>query len=777
MLRDLRYALRSLSRARGFTAVAVLTLALGIGSNLAMFTMLRAAILKPLPFRDPSRLVAVWDNFLPQLPKVGSSAAEFEAVKQQTDLIDAATWYRYIATPLNFTEPGADPVELHAAFTATDFFATLGIAPIAGRTFAAQEPPNSVLLSERIWRGRFSANAAAIGGAMTLSGQVYTIAGVIPDNRRFPDWADVWLPPGPLLGDEITNPLRHALAIVARLKPDVTVPQAGARVETAFRRLAADHPKTSTGFGVRMYGFQDDLTAAVRPALLLLSGAVALVLLIVCANVANLLLARAGFRAKEIAVRIALGAGAGQLLRQLLTESLVLSVIGGLAGVAIAIAGLDFAGANATPDWTTTAFALSVTLASALLFGLAPALQLIRNDPQATIKSSSPPSGGSLLRSSLVVVEFALAMMLAAGAGILVKSVARVMNVDPGYDSRGVLALRVSLPAREEPAPVYRRIVERLRELPGVQAVAMANALPLTPGMAFTKRFSVPGSALVNPDALPTAQSRFVSPGYFETLRIPLRAGRTFTDRDLDQDSVIINESMARRFWPGQDPVGRKYLSGPFGPNPTYSTVIGVVGDVKQMGLESASTMDEYFPDATPRFVLLRGSVDAAVLAASARHAIHVAAPDLPISETILLDEVPAQSTRERRWTMTVLGAFAGVALLLAVIGIYGVMSGTVTQRAREIGVRMALGARPRDVSRMVLRRAAALAMLGLVAGVAGALALRQVLAALVFEVSTSDPWIYASGVAVMIAAALIASWLPARRAARMDPLQALRQD
>jgi predicted permease len=569
------------------------------------------------------------------------------------------------------------------------------------------------------------------------------------------------------------------MAAIARLHAGATPEQAAVRIETLFRRLAADRPKTSTGFGVHVSGLQDDLTASQRPALLLLLGAVALVLLIACANVANLLLARASGRSKEIAVRIALGASVGRLMRQLLTESLLLGALGGVAGIALAkvILGAT-AKVDAPLDITVALFAGAIALASGLLFGVAPALQLVRSDPHGTIKSASLAAGGSsALRGALVVVEFAMALILTAGAGILVKSFLRLMNVDPGFDPKGVLSLRVALDPAQQPEPVFHRLNDRLRELPGVESVAVTNGLPLTPGMAFTKRFNVVGSPLINPDALPGSQTRFVSPDYFRTLRIPLRSGRLFTERDLNQPVVVINESMARRYWPGEDPVGRKYMTDPFGPNPGFSTIIGVVGDVKQTGLDAGATMDEYFLDLTPRYVLMRTRGDPAALSSAARAAIREADAGLPVSDVRPLSKFLTQSAADRRWTVALLGAFAGVALLLALVGIYGVISWSVAQRAREIGIRMALGARPAQVLASVVARAMRLTALGLATGLAGALALRQALAALVFEVSTADPWIYGAGVALMIAAALAASWIPARRAAKMDPLVALRQD
>ncbi len=774
---DIRYALRTFGRAPGFTVIAALTLALGIGANTAIFSLVHAVILKPLPFRDPSRLIAVWDTYLPQFPKVGVSPPELAAWQQQTDLFGQTGWYRYVPQNLALTSPGSEALEVHATFASASLFEMLGVAPVIGRPFAGAESPDRALLSDSLWHSRFGGDPSVAGKTIRLNDREFTIAGVMPADFRFPDWADLWLPRGALQADELTNPVRHALGFVGRLQSGVTVGQANARLQEVSRRLAAEHPKTSTGWGVKPVELQQDLTAGLRPSLLMLLGAVTLVLLIACGNMANLLLSRASGRSREIAVRTALGAGSWRLVRQLLTESVLLAAAGGALGLGLAYGSLAVAAPVAAPlDSTVLLFLLGISTATGLLCGLAPALQTLRSDTNSVIKSGSQPGGGSAgVRSTLVVLEFALALILVAGAGILVKSFQRLMQVDPGFTPGGVLTLRISVPPSRKPDVLFHRIEGALRTLPGVESIAATNTLPLIANRANTTRFTVPGSPQINPDALPAAQIRAVSPDYFRTMGIPLRSGRTFTERDLNDPVVIVNETMARRFWPGEDPIGRKFVTGPWGPNPNYSTIVGVAGDVKNFGLDSEPSNDLYFPSLTPSFLVLKSAGAPGSLAGAVRQQIRAIDSDLPVSDLRTMDDILAQSARSRRWTMALLAVFAGLALLLALIGIYGVMAWLVSQRTREIGIRIALGASQGQVLRMVIRYGIGLSSIGMAVGIAGALALRRVLAGLVFEVSTADPLIYAGVAVLMLAVALLACYVPARRAARVDPLIALR--
>ena len=591
----------------------------------------------------------------------------------------------------------------------------------------------------------------------------------MPDQFRFPDFAELWLAQGPLIGDLITNPVRHGLGFVARLRAGVTVEQAAGRLEGIARRLAAEHPRTSKGWGTRIAPLAEDLTGSRRPVLWMLSGAVALLLSIACANVAGLLLARAGSRRREFAVRIALGAGTWHLLRQLLAESLVLVSLGGGLGLVLARVALSaFISEPAPLEPAVLVFLLVATGATGLLFGLAPVMQILRRDLSGAMKDSR-------VTGVLIVAEFAMAMVLVAGAGLLGKSLALLLHVDPGFDAGGVLTLRIAVPPSRDVTALWRRMDQQLRTLPGVTAVAASNALPVIADRANASRFHVPDSPFSDINTPPAAQIRLVTPDYFRAMRIPMVGGREFTERDYTGDGVIINRAMARRFWPGQDPVGRRFITGLFGATPNYSTIVGVAGDVKDFGLDSEDTFDMYFAALAPRYLVVRFAGDPASGAGAVRAAIHSVDAELPVSEVRTLASVVEGSADARRQTASLLGAFAALALLLAMVGIYGVTARLVAQRTREIGLRMALGALPSDVMRGVVGRGLRLSAVGLAIGLAGSLALGRVAAKFVFEVSPADPLVLAAAGALLLATAAAACYFPARRAARVDPATALR--
>jgi predicted permease len=770
LLQDLRYTIRTLARTPGFTAVAVLSIALGIGANTAIFSVVYAVLLKPLPFREPSRLVATWDTYQPLFPKLGLSPTELGALRQQTDIYEQTAWYRYVPTDLNLVEPGQPTLELHATLISPDLLPLLGASPALGHT---DDSGNSVLLSHALWTRRFAADPAIAGRTIRLNDRQYTVAGVMPPEFQFPKSTDLWLPPGTLMGDELTNPLRHGIGFVARLRRGATLRQATLATEAVFRRLAAEHPKTSTGFGIQVSSLQGDLSAGSRPALLLLFGAVTLVLLIACGNVANLLLSRGSSRTREIAIRTALGAGGGRLVRQLLTESLVLAAIGGALGLLLATTSLELLSPIPAPiDPAVLGFLIAVSLATGVAFGIAPALQARRVDPISAIKSGPSGDRHSLTaRGAVVVLEFAFTLMVVVGAGILARSFAALVQVDPGFNPHGILTLRIS----SATPPDFARIQSRLTALPGVDSVAAVNTLPLIASRAAAMRFHVPGSPLINPDALPVAQQRWVSPDYFRAMSIPLRAGRAFTERDLNQPVVIVNADLARRFWPGEEATGKKFVIGPWSATPNWATIVGVAGNVKQFGLDSAPTMDLYFPALVPKYLIVRTTGDPQSIAAAVQRDLQAHDPGLAIADVRTMDQLLAESSDSQRWTTTLLAAFAALALILALIGIYGVTSWAVAQRTREIGIRIALGAdRPR-ILRLVLLHGARLCALGLAIGLAASFALRRVLANVAFGVSPNDPYVYTSAAVTLIVAALLACYLPARRAARIPPSAALR--
>ncbi len=777
-LDDARWSLRVARRNPAFTALVIAILAVAIGANTAVFSVVRDVIVKPLPFRDPSRLLAVWDTYLPAFAKVGVSPAEFPSWQNQRDLFEQTAWYRYVPLDGSLSTGASAAVPAHAGFISDRLFPLLGAQPLLGRALRPDEDPHSALISFRLWRGPLGADPAIVGRTLRFNDQPLTVVGVMPPETQFPAWADLWLPPGPAIGDELTNPVRHALGFLARLRPAVSPAQAASRLSAIARRLASEHPKTSTGWGIRAALLQDDLTGDMRPALLLLSGAASLLLLIACANVASLLLARASARAAEIGIRAALGAGLPRIVRQLATESLLLALLAGALGLLLAKLGLLFLlPEHARLDAPVLLFLLALSLAAGVLFGLAPALHILRADPQTLVKSSAAPGAGRSTRSALVVLEFAIALMLVVAGATLARSYAQLMRVNPGFHAPGVLTVRLMAPPSRPPEPLFRRLRQELLPLPGVRAVAASNALPLIADRANTSRFDVPGSPLINRDALPAAQIRAASPGYFDALEIPLLHGRVFTEADLNQPLVIVNQTMARRFWPGRNPVGLRFITGPWGPHPEWATIVGVVGDVKDFGLDSEPSLDIYHPSLAGQYLILKTSGDPLALAGGVERTLHRLDPGIAIASIRSMSGIERESALPRRWTMGLLVAFAVLGLALALAGVYGVMSWSVAQRTREVGIRMALGARRGEILALVLRDGGKLTLAGLALGIPASLALHPILARLVYGVGAGDPLVYLCVPAGLLAASLLACFLPARRASGVDPLVSLRHE
>jgi putative ABC transport system permease protein len=780
-----------------FTLTVVLTLALGIGANTAIFTLVNSVLLHPLPFRDPARLVAIWDSYQPNFPKLGVSPLEYEEFSRQTDLFEEVARYRYVAIGKETSlTGGSEARRVQPTCASSSLFSLLGVRPLMGRAFqTADDSPNApatAMLGYRLWSDYFNANPNLIGAPIQLNGQAFTVIGILPPDFRLPGWADLYLPQGQA-GDEITNPVRHSFGVIARLKPNVTARQALSRLESIGQRLEREHPKTSKGFGFKIAGLQEDLAGNLRPALLVLFGAVTLVMLIACVNVANLLLSRAATRRREMAIRIALGAGRWRIVRQSLAESIKLSLAGGAAGLLLAYVGLGLLLRLAPADLidpttihldaATLAFLLAVSLVTAVFFGVAPALDASRQDPGAGLKESgrSVTPAASALRNTLVVAEFALALVLLMGAGLLIHSFARLLQVNPGFQPSHVLTLRLQLspsayPDAHKLETFYERLETRLRSLPGIVSVAATNAPPLATDRANVMRFAVPGSPMMRPDMYPLAQRHLITPEYFRTLGIPLR-GRTYTSRDLDQPYIIVNESMARTFWPGEDAVGKRFIIGPWTQNPEYATVIGVAADVKQVGLDDQRTNDFYFLWYGPTYLMIRTETDPLSLAPAVRREIRALDPTAPVSDFRSMEQVMDSSTGPRRFSTVLLSIFAGVALALAVIGIYGIMSWSVAQRTQEIGIRMAVGADARGIFQLILGRGLKLAIAGLAIGLAATLALTRVLTTMLFEISPHDPWILAGASLLMVAVTMAACYLPARRATRVDPIATLRTE
>jgi putative ABC transport system permease protein len=768
---DLRYSLRALRRAPAFTLAAVLTLALGIGANSAIFSVVNSVLLRPLPYERPEELVLVAGRY-PEFGRTGTSLPDFRDWRDQTTRTFAQMAARH-GTAFNLTGAG-EPERLVADRVTANFFATLGVRPQLGRGFLPGEDrvggdDDVVVLSHGFWQRRFGGDAAVVGRAIQLSGRPYTVVGVAPPEFRFGRAVDLW---ATVRTDSsagaATQRRSEFLEVLGRLRPGVTPEQGATELAGVVRRLAEQYPETNGSLQSEVVGLQDDLVREARPAILAFMGAVGMVLLIACANVANLLLARAATREREVAVRVALGAGRGRLVRQLLTESALLSLIGGAIGLTLAawaVAAVRSASVQFLPrqaevavDGRVVLFSLALALLTGVVFGLAPAVRLAGGSLQGMLRESARGSTGggaaARLRSALVLGEVAVALVLLVGAGLLIRSFEKLNAVDVGFDPRGVLTYRVLFPAAKyqdvEQLPAhYASLLERTRTIPGVQAAALSQELPMMGSGYIT--FTIAGRPPVEAraDAAPEdLQPFFVTPAYFKALGVPLRRGRLFSEADAPgaPPVALINEEMARRFYTtGGDPIGSRVTFGnPDDTSAVWWTVVGVVGNVAQEGVTARPYPQLYRPllqdPSRAVFVSLRTTRDPLTLAAPARQALKALDPDLPLSDLQTLEARVAESIARPRVSVVLLTAFAWVALTLAAVGIYGVMAYTVVQRTREIGVRMALGATPGDVQRLVVGQAMRPALLGVAVGVAAALLASRLVASLLYGVSAADP-------------------------------------
>jgi predicted permease len=806
---DLRYGLRSLLKRPGFTAVAVVTLAVGVGANTALFSVVNAVLLRPLAYRDADRLVvALHGGNDPVSP---ADFAEWRGQKKVFEQMSAAEFWTPSLT-------GRDrPEQLWAVRASDNLFAMLGVEPALGRAFQpGDDQPGAapvVVLSRRLWLRRFGGDPAVVGQTLTLDGRAHTVVGVMPEGFEFPlFWAtkaEMW---APLPLAERAGSRGRSLRVFARLKPGVTHAQAQGEMETIARRLALEHPETNAKLDAVVTPLHQKVVGDVKPTLLVLLGAVGFVLLIVCANVANLLLARASARHREMALRLALGATRGRLVRQLLTENLLLAALGAGGGLLLAVwlVGLFVSGVpeDALPrqqaigvDSAALAFTALLSLLTAAFFGLAPALSASRTDLNEALKEGGRQSAGGgargqKLRRLLIVAEVALAMILLAGAGLMLRSFLSLRSLDPGFDQTNLLTMTVSVAGtRHAPAPMraafFREAVERVRRLPGVEEASAINHLPLA-GDAWGFSFNIEGSPEPAPGEQPKATYRVASPDYFRTMRIPLVEGRAFDERDDEQSPgvVVVNESMARRYWPGVESVGRRIRLASSPADAPWLTVVGVVRDVKQQSWEEEAGPEMYLPYAqSPSYLrnpaphysylslVVRTTADPVQSAAAVREAVWAIEPNAPVSGVATMDEVVSRQTWRPRLSTLLLLGFALAALILAAVGIYGVLSYSVAQRTHEIGVRMALGAQARDIRRMVVRQGMALAGLGIAAGLAGAFALTRLMSKLLYGVSAADPPTLAAVAILLGAVAFLACYLPARRATRVDPMEALRYE
>ncbi len=802
LLQDLRYAARSLARSPGFAAAAIVTLALGIGANAAVFSLVRSVLLRPLPFPRPDALMSIAEGN----PEKGWSAMPASApnfLDWESGARSFASMGAYTTGPVALTGRG-EPEQLSATWATAGFFPTLGVGAEIGRTFGAAESlaghDRAIVLSHGLWMRRFGGDPSVVGSAVRIDGQPYTVLGVMPPSFRFPEeGADAWVPLsfGP---DVATQRGAHYLEVVARRRPEVAADRASAEIRAIADRLRLAYPRTNGGSTAVVRPLAETLVGDVRPALLMLLGAVGLVTLIACANVANLLLIRATRRSSEIAVRTALGASRARLARQLLTESLVLAAAGAAAGLALAAVSLDaivrLAPANVPRlsevriDGGVLGFTALWTLAAALVFGLAPALGSLRAGPMRSLRSwgsdAASARGPVRLRRVLVAGQIAVALVLLVGAGLLVKSLARLSAVDPGFRAEQVLAFDLTLPEARYPnearqGEFTRELLSRMRALPGAQSAAAIFGLPLT-GLSFSSSMRI-GGAPEGADE-PSAQLRVASEDYFRTLGIPLVAGRFFgpEDRYGAPHAILASRAAARRFFPAGDALGKHVRFGARpGATRIEGEIVGIVGDVRDAELGVGPQPEFYASIAQAPVagfhVAIRTSGRPGALAEAVRAAAHGLDPEIVVNGLSSLGEIVSRSVARPRFTARLLLLFAAMALALSAVGIYGVIAFAVSQRTREIGIRMALGADRRAVRGLVMRDGLRLTLWGLGLGLAGAVAAARLLAGFLFEVRPGDLATHATVTLVLLAVALLACWIPARRASRVEPMAALRSE
>ncbi len=813
-IHDLRYSFRNLQRSRGFTAIAVLTLAIGIGANTAIFSVANGVLLQPLPYDSPEDLVALYTYFNPEsgrnVPKYAVGSPEyFEYLAQQESMESVAA----ISTEmLTITDGEGDPEIVIAGYVSSSMFSVLKAPPLFGRTLIAAddgaEPKPVFVLGYGLWQRRFGGDPSVIGqtidaGLDTESEVKGEIVGIMPEDFAFPTPdTELWTPLP--LDPARTSRGAHWFYMIARLAQDVTYEQAQAELKTLMINWAKVYPEHHTGHGLFMMPLLDDYVGNVRPAILLLLGAVGLVLLIACANVANLLLARGEGRRREVAVKSALGAGRWRLIQQLLTESLLLASLGGVMGVVLAQVGVDALLAiegGSLPrleliglEGRVLVFTLGAVILTSLIFGLMPALQASSLDMTSAFKvgnrSVTASRQRTVFRKVLIVSEVALALILVIGAGLVTKSFRQLLRVDPGFRADHLLTARLSLPAADYSGPeaviFYNRVKEELEALPEVESSAIVSRPPLYMDRS-ASRFHIEGRPDSTPDEAGWKASHVLaSPGVFETLAIPLRRGRLLneTDRAGSQLTVVIDEEMARMYWPGEDPIGRKIrFARSDGP---WHTIVGIVGKVKFDGLriECPTYYHNHAQTATwadfharTMSVVVRTRAEPTSLAGPLRDIVRSLDPNLAVIRIQTMEELVSKEVAQPRFLMTLIGVFASIALILGAIGVYGVISHGVAQRTHEIGIRMALGARGGEVARMVLRQGLGLSLLGVLAGLGAAYGATRFLSGLLFEVSPTDPRTYGAMAMIMLLVGLIASYLPARRATKVDPLVALREE
>jgi putative ABC transport system permease protein len=804
LLHDLRYAARLQRKNPGFTIVAIIALALGIGANTAIFSVVNTVLLRPLPYKDPERLVMVWEDATKHgYPRDTPAAANFVDWRDQNQSFEGMA--AIADTCFNLTGSG-DPERLEGRRVSANMFPLLGVEPHIGRVFtAAEDQPGAqrvALLSYALWQRRFGGDPGIVGKALTLNGESHVVVGVMPARFQFPSSDDqVWVPVA-FTQQEAGNRNRHYLQVLARLRPGVSLDQAQSEMNTIAARLQQQYPQSNTDLGAAVQPLHEHLVGDIKPALLVLLGAVGLVLLIACANVANLLLARAAVRQKEIAVRVALGARRWRLIRQFLTESVLLSTFGGLVGLAIAYGGLVLLKASIpenisqardiSMDLRVLGFTFLVSVATGLIFGLAPALQAARFNQIDTLKEggrdAATGGSGKRLRGLLVTAEVAISLVLLIGAGLLINSFLRLRNVDPGFRTDNLLTMKIVLPEpkyeeMERRSAFYTELINRVQSLAGVRSAAVTSNLPL-----YRQGNSIGVGIEGQPDPPPGQErivvTRIISPGYFDTMSIPILRGRGLTEQDTETtpNVVVVSETMARRYWPGEDAVGKRIAAGRIRSPEDWIQVVGVVKDVRQFELNAEPRPQMYLTYRQAGFfdsrdLVVKTDVDPASMAATVRKAVWEIDKDQPVSNIQTMDEILADSIARQRFSMLLLAIFAAVALVLAGVGIYGVMSYSVAQRTHEIGIRMALGAQTGAVLKLAVGYGMKLVIAGIAIGLIAAFALTRVMSTLLFGVTATDPTTFTLISLLLIAVAVLASYVPARRATRVNPIIALRYE
>ncbi|HEY0169829.1 MAG TPA: ABC transporter permease [Pyrinomonadaceae bacterium] len=817
LLNDVRFGLRTLLKSPGFTIVAAAALALGVGANTAIFSAVNTVLLRALPYENSAQLVAVYTGGDPAVPEPRGplSFPDLLDFREQAKSLEYVAAYQGVGTVMS-TGPGDEPERVRGVEVMADLFPALGATAARGRVFTREEDreggPPLIVISDGLWRRRFGGMPDAVGREvrMGLSGRTMTVVGVMPPGFKFPpgesDAVDYYVPfvteNARRAASQLANRDAVFIDTVAKVRDGATVEQAAAEVATIARRLEEQYPASNKGRRARAVSLHEDLVGPVRPALLILLGAVGLVLLIACANVANLLLARAAARSREIALRTALGASRGRVVRQLLTESMLLSLAGGAAGLLLAVWGVEAIAklgpatlprlAETSIDGRVFLFALGISALTGIIFGLVPALQASKTDLATSLKeggrSGTAGARSAELRAALVVSEVAISLVLLVGAGLLIKSFRQLLTTDPGYSPARVLAVTAALNTQrfadeESRAGYFREAVARISQLPGVEAAGLTRLLPLGRSDIWND-FEIPGRPPFAPGASHSARSYVASPEYFRVLGIPLKRGRAFRASDVkgSQPVVLINEAFARQYFPGEEPLGQHLDLSPEDTPLPPREIVGVVGNVRFEAFNADEVPEFYVPfEQTPSAVAevvvrARGG-DAAALATSVRATLKAVDPNLLIWETRTMDELVGRWTAPRRFNVALLGLFAALAMLLAAVGIYGVMSYTVTQRTHEIGIRMALGARARDVLVMVVRQGMLLTLAGLGLGLAGAFALTRLMSGLLYGVSPTDPLVYAVVSLLLAGVALVSCLIPALRATKVDPMVALRYE